>query len=350
VDIFQSQGMVQQATSFLLDVLSQNKPEQGHLQTRLLEMNLQSAPQVADAILSNEMFTHYDRQRVAQLCENAGLLTRALEHYEDPVAIKRCIVKSDQIPEEFLINYFGKLTVELSLECLDAMLSSDIRRNLQAVINIAKKYSDLLGPTRIIDLLEKYRTAEGLYFYLGGIVNVAEDKEVTFKYIEAATAMGQLQEVERICRESNFIDPQRVANFLKEQRLTEQLPLIIISDRFNMVHDLVLYLYKNQQFKSIEVYVQRVNPSRTPAVIGGLLDVDCDESVIKQLLASVPPQSVPIDELVAEVESRNRLKILLPFLEATLQAGNQQQAVYNALAKIYIVRSTGFSMPECLLT
>jgi clathrin heavy chain len=127
-----------------------------------------------------------------------------------------------------------------------------------------------------------------------------------------------------------------VKNFLKEAKLTEQLPLIIVCDRFNFIHDLVLYLYQNQHFKSIEVYVQRVNPARTPAVVGGLLDVDCDESIIKNLLSTVNPASVPIDELVAEVESRNRLKLLLPFLEATLAAGNQQQAVYNALAKIYI--------------
>ncbi|KAK3718293.1 Clathrin heavy chain [Vermiconidia calcicola] len=336
VDIFQSQGMIQQATAFLLDVLSANQPEQGHLQTRLLEMNLMNAPQVADAILGNEMFSYYDRPRIAQLCEQAGLLTRALEHYEDEASIKRCIVQSDKIPEDFLINYFGKLTVELSLSCLDAMLSSNIRQNLQAVINIAKKYSDLLGPPRIIELLEKYRTAEGLYFYLGGIVNLSEDKDVTFKYIEAATRMGQMQEVERVCRESNAYDPERIKNFLKEQKLTEQLPLIIVCDRFNMIHDLVLYLYKNQQFKSIEVYVQRINPSRTPAVIAGLLDMDCDEGVLKGLLSSVSPQSIPIDELVAEVESRNRLKLLLPFLEATLAAGGQQQAIFNALAKIYI--------------
>lgn len=118
--------------------------------------------------------------------------------------------------------------------------------------------------------------------------------------------------------------------------MTEQLPLIIVCDRFNMIHDLVLYLYQNQHFKSIEVYVQRLNPARTPAVIGGLLDVDCEESIIKNLLTTVNPASIPIDELVAEVESRNRLKILLPFLEATLSSGNQQQAVFNALAKIYI--------------
>lgn len=97
-----------------------------------------------------------------------------------------------------------------------------------------------------------------------------------------------------------------------------------------------MYLYKNQQFKSIEVYVQRVNPARTPGVVGALLDVDCDESIIKGLLSSVSPESIPIDELVGEVESRNRLKLLLPFLENTLASGNQQQAVYNALAKIYI--------------
>ncbi|KAF2832004.1 clathrin heavy chain [Ophiobolus disseminans] len=336
VDIFQSQGMLQQSTAFLLDVLANDRPEEGHLQTKLLEMNLLNAPQVADAILGNEMFHHYDKARIASLCENAGLLTRALEHNDDPSAVKRIIVQTDKLPEEWLINYFGQLTVELSLECLDAMLTTNIRQNLQAVIRIAQKYSDLLGANRIIDLLEKHRTAEGLYFFLGSIVNVAEDKDVTFKYIEAATTMGQLNEVERVCRESNAYDPEKVKNFLKEANLTEQLPLIIVCDRFNFIHDLVLYLYKKQQFKSIEVYVQRVNPARTPAVIGGLLDVDCDEGIIKGLLASVTPASIPIDELVSEVESRNRLKLLLPFLEQTLASGNQQQAVYNALAKIYI--------------
>jgi clathrin heavy chain len=76
VDIFMSQNMIQPATSFLLDALKENKQEQGHLQTRLLEMNLVHAPQVADAILGNEMFTHYDRPRIANLCEKAGLLQR----------------------------------------------------------------------------------------------------------------------------------------------------------------------------------------------------------------------------------------------------------------------------------
>ncbi|EOO02633.1 putative clathrin heavy chain protein [Phaeoacremonium minimum UCRPA7] len=339
VDVFQAQGMVQQATAFLLDALKDNKPEQGHLQTRLLEMNLMNAPQVADAILGNDMFSYFDKARIATLCEQAGLYQKALELYEDPAAVKRVIVGIAGTPNfnpEWLVNFFGKLSVEQSLDCLDAMLKHNIRQNLQSVFQIATKYSDLLGPTRLIDLFEKYKSSEGLFYYLGSIVNLSEDPDVHYKYIEAATKIGQFGEVERICRESNYYNPEKVKNFLKEAKLTEQLPLIIVCDRFNFVHDLVLFLYKNQQFQSIETYVQRVNPSRTPAVIGGLLDVDCDESIIKNLLTTVNAASVPIDELVSEVETRNRLKLLLPFLEATLAAGNQQQAVYNALAKIYI--------------
>jgi clathrin heavy chain len=101
------------------------------------------------------------------------------------------------------------------------------------------------------------------------------------------------------------------------------------------VHDLVLYLYQNGLTSFIEVYVQKVNSARTPQVIGGLLDVDCDEMVIKSLLASVTG-NFPIDELVHEVENRNRLKLILPWLEARVQAGSQDAAVYNAVAKIYI--------------
>ena len=46
VDVFMEQSMIQQCTSFLLDALKNNRPSEGPLQTRLLEMNLMHAPQV----------------------------------------------------------------------------------------------------------------------------------------------------------------------------------------------------------------------------------------------------------------------------------------------------------------
>jgi clathrin heavy chain len=73
VDVFMEGNLIQPCTSFLLDALKDNKPEHGALQTRLLEMNLLAFPQVADAIMGNQVFTHYDRNHIAKLCEQVGL-------------------------------------------------------------------------------------------------------------------------------------------------------------------------------------------------------------------------------------------------------------------------------------
>ncbi|KAJ8957926.1 hypothetical protein NQ318_001923 [Aromia moschata] len=335
VDIFMEQNMVQQCTAFLLDALKNNRPTEGHLQTRLLEMNLMSAPQVADAILGNNMFTHYDRAHIAQLCEKAGLLQRALEHYTDLYDIKRAVVHTHLLPAEWLVSFFGTLSVEDSLECLKAMLTANIRQNLQICVQIATKYHEQLTTKALIDLFESFKSYEGLFYFLGSIVNFSQDQEVHFKYIQAACKTGQIKEVERICRESNCYNPERVKNFLKEAKLTDQLPLIIVCDRFDFVHDLVLYLYRNSLQKYIEIYVQKVNPSRLPVVVGGLLDVDCSEDIIKNLILVVRGQ-FSTDELVEEVEKRNRLKLLLPWLESRVHEGCVEPATHNALAKIYI--------------
>uniref|UniRef100_V5GGT5 Clathrin heavy chain n=2 Tax=Anoplophora glabripennis TaxID=217634 RepID=V5GGT5_ANOGL len=335
VDIFMEQNMVQQCTAFLLDALKNNRPTEGHLQTRLLEMNLMSAPQVADAILGNNMFTHYDRAHIAQLCEKAGLLQRALEHYTDLYDIKRAVVHTHLLPAEWLVSFFGTLSVEDSLECLKAMLTANIRQNLQICVQIATKYHEQLTTKSLIDLFESFKSYEGLFYFLGSIVNFSQDQEVHFKYIQAACKTGQIKEVERICRESNCYSPERVKNFLKEAKLTDQLPLIIVCDRFDFVHDLVLYLYRNSLQKYIEIYVQKVNPSRLPVVVGGLLDVDCSEDIIKNLILVVRGQ-FSTDELVEEVEKRNRLKLLLPWLESRVHEGSVEPATHNALAKIYI--------------
>lgn len=53
-------------------------------------------------------------------------------------------------------------------------------------------------------------------------------------------------------------------------------------------------------------FLSQVNPARLPVVIGGLLDVDCGEDAIKQLIMVVKGQ-FSTDELVEEVEKRNRL-------------------------------------------
>lgn len=66
--------------------------------------------QVADAILGNQMFTNYDRAHIAQLCEKAGLLQRALEHYTDLYDIKRAVVHTHLLnPEVGLIYWLSEI-------------------------------------------------------------------------------------------------------------------------------------------------------------------------------------------------------------------------------------------------
>ncbi|CAF2640054.1 unnamed protein product [Rotaria sp. Silwood2] len=161
VDVFLEHNLVQQCTAFLLDALKNNREDQGHLQTRLLEMNLMQAPhvKVADAILSNNMFTHYDRPYIAQLCEKAGLLQRALEHYTDLYDIKRIVVHTHLLNPEWLVDYFGRLSVDDCIECLKAMLQANIHQNLQIVIQITTKYHDQFETkqfTELSKLLENF--------------------------------------------------------------------------------------------------------------------------------------------------------------------------------------------------
>ena len=54
--------------------------------------------------MANEMFTQYDKPRIAMLCEKAGLMQRALEHYENVDDLKRVMARTEMITPEFLVK------------------------------------------------------------------------------------------------------------------------------------------------------------------------------------------------------------------------------------------------------
>ncbi|BBN15445.1 clathrin heavy chain [Marchantia polymorpha subsp. ruderalis] len=334
-DLFLQRNMIREATSFLLDVLKPNLPEHGMLQTKVLEINLVTFPNVADAILANGMFSHYDRPRVAQLCEKAGLYMRALQHYSDLTDIKRVVINTHAIEPQALVEFFGTLSRDWALDCMKELLLVNMRGNLQIIVQVAKEYSEQLGVDSCVKLFEQFKSYEGLYFFLGSSLSLSEDPEIHFKYIEAAAKTGQIKEVERVTRESNFYDPERTKNFLMEAKLPDARPLINVCDRFGFVPDLTHYLYSNNMLRYIEGYVQKVNPSNAPLVVGQLLDDDCPEDFIKGLILSVR-SLLPVEPLVAECEKRNRLKLLTQFLEHLVSEGSQDVHVHNALGKIII--------------
>jgi len=246
VDIFMAVNLIQETTAFLLEALKGNKEEEGFLQTRLLEINLLGgSPQVADAIMQNNMFTHYDRPRVAQLCEKAGLQQRALEHYKELDDIKRVVVNTHAINHEWLVTFFGTLTPENSLECLDTLLGNNLRQNCNIVVQVATKFSEQLGGEKLIEIFEKYKSYDGLYYYLGAVVNFSQEAAIHFKYIEAAAKIGQFKEVERVCRDSTVYDAPTVKDFLMEAKLRDPRPFIHVCDRHDFVDELTAYLHSN---------------------------------------------------------------------------------------------------------
>ncbi len=173
VEIFMGLNRIQETTAFLLEALKGNKPEEGYLQTKLLEINLRGgSPQVADAILQNAMFTHYDRQYVAKLCESCGLSQRALEHYTDTDDIKRSLLamcaNPQQLNPEFVLSYFGSLSPEASLDCLRELLQRNMRGNMQIVTQVAAKYNEQIVRSGV--LCPRSRASSPSDEVMGGLV------------------------------------------------------------------------------------------------------------------------------------------------------------------------------------
>uniref|UniRef100_A0A0E0R335 Clathrin heavy chain linker core motif domain-containing protein n=1 Tax=Oryza rufipogon TaxID=4529 RepID=A0A0E0R335_ORYRU len=140
-DLFLQRNMIREATAFLLDVLKPNLPEHAFLQTKVLEINLVTYPNVADAILANGM----NRLR---------LLTQFLEHLVSEGsqdvhvhnALGKIIIDSNNNPEHFLTTnpFYDSRVVGKYCEKRDPTLAVVAYRRGQCddeLINVTNKNS-----------------------------------------------------------------------------------------------------------------------------------------------------------------------------------------------------------------
>ncbi|KAK7199875.1 clathrin heavy chain [Novymonas esmeraldas] len=357
VDMFVSTQHIQQATEFLLEILRDHNDESTmELQTKLLEMNLKySHPSVADKIFARNICQHYDGMRLAPLCERAGLYQHAIECYvtaqkQDPdlnnlASIRRCLQQAQSFNPDWLVDFFGKLNKQDSIKCLEDLCANS-RQNFKVIVQVATKYSDALGAVDLVDLFLEHNLYDVLYYYLGAVVPYTRDPEVHFRYIEAAAEMGQMQELERMTRESPCYDAERTKNYLKNKKLTDMWPFINVCDQHNMVNEMVHYLIETSNESYVEQYVTRRSPGKTPQVVEALIECNVSEEFTKNLLSAVGTMC-PIEELVACVEGAGRLHLIKQWLEDRRSEKKTDAALYNALAKIYV--DVGQS-PEQFLT
>ena len=335
IDIFQSQKKIQELTSFMVEYLKGNLPEDAYLQTKILELNLYENTKAASVILESNVFTHYDKPKIAGICEKMGLYQVCLENYSDINDIKRIISRANMINPEYLVNYLGRLTPENCLICLHELLHSNPIQNLNIVIEAASRYNQRIPLTELVKLFETYGNNNGLFMFLSRVINQIQDPEIVFKYICAGVITNNFQEVCRVVKENENYDPKKVLEFFLDKRLVDPRPFIILCDKHDFIEDLTKYLYKNKLTRFLENYVFTVNQKACPRIIGTLLDEECDESYIKQILNTVRG-SCPIEPLVEEMTKRQKIKLIQKFLEDRADEGNPTPALHNALAMIYI--------------
>eukprot|EP00033_Pygsuia_biforma_P002851 GCRY01003145.1.p1 GENE.GCRY01003145.1~~GCRY01003145.1.p1 ORF type:complete len:1173 (+),score=154.15 GCRY01003145.1:458-3520(+) len=279
------------------------------------------------------MFSQFDHSFIAGLCEKVGLFQHALENYSNVEDVKRILINGEGFDLKWVVDYFNNLEENDSLTILKDLLSA--KPNSEIALNVCTRHYERIGISPILDLFERFCDDDFMYKFLHNIVDFSQDSEVHFKFIVQATKLKQFKEVERICKDSNFYDPEKVKNFLKDAHLPDQLPLIIVCDRFNFVGDLTTFLVKNNLIRFVEIYVQKVNPQRISVVVGTLLDLDVSEDVIKKMIFSVK-DLISFEELIQECELRGRLSCLKDVLKHFIENGNQSVCIHNAFAKILI--------------
>ena len=157
------------------------------------------APQIVESILQMKIWRLYDKPKIAALCEQKGLYQRALENYTELRDVKRVLVNSHALSPDFIAEYLGNMPSADCLACMSEMLKFN-RQNIQPVVNVAVKNLNNLGAGNIVKMFESVGSFDGIFFFLGTVINSTTDKEVHHKYIEAAAKCGQFRAIEEIVK------------------------------------------------------------------------------------------------------------------------------------------------------
>ena len=110
---------------------------------------------------------------------------------------------------------------------------------------VSIKNHQAIGAAKLIEMFESFSSFEGVFYFVGAIASQLGDSQpdVMFKYIQAASRLGNVQEVERVLKENpKAYDPVQVKDFLKGEKLPDPRPLIYVCDLHGYIDELATYL------------------------------------------------------------------------------------------------------------
>lgn len=237
-----------------------------------------------------------------------------------------------------MLKKICSLPLNSFLECLEIIARSNYNEKDRTIVSALETYKNI-SPHACVSFLSSFNLTEATFHYLGSLISRdLLDSELTFKYIEIACSLSRFEDAANMCDKSQNINCGQVKDFLKSAGGKCYIPLIHICDRFNLVEELIIYLYQRSEIEIIEYYVKQHNPARTPEVVGHLMKLDCDNKLLDKLI-SLSDGKFSVDEMIGVCESNDNLPLIHEYLQSQAQKGNRSESLYTALAKIHIEKN-----------
>jgi hypothetical protein len=235
-----AQENIKSATAYALDAMKDDKPEYAVAVTRILELNFHSFPQVACAILQQEIFHHFDKTRVLAW----------LQKYEQYELIEKLF-------GELTVQDFASMEPKQALIKLREKMQQDQGRNVYFVVQVARKYGDRIGSPNMIRLFEEFKSLDGLFMYLSEIIDVTYDQDMIMKWIQVGVVTGAFEKVNAFLKSSDKYPVDRVVQFLMQDKSNLE-GLIDVCVIHGKVKDIIEYLGQVDS-ESLRTYMMR-NP------------------------------------------------------------------------------------------
>jgi clathrin heavy chain len=127
---------------------------------------------------------------------------------------------------------------------------------------------------------------------------------------------GNNDEAIRIIRNRSFYDPEKIRSLIATSFLSDPRPMIVLCDKHSYLEFLTQYLFKNNQFHPLIMYIsQKENSKGLPRVLGELLDIDTPQSL--ELASVIIDQAGECDhqQMIMAFESRKKLPLLQSWVE-----------------------------------
>lgn len=317
---------------FINNYLQNNSKRDSRLQTILFESAIEdSSESIMNLIIQNK-YTFYDHQKICSLLEEKNWFMHALLIYNDLPSIRRCIYHTDQIPQDFLEEYFKKLNSEWSFECLKEILNQNMDED-KTFIHISQIYSKKIGAKKIYELLKDTLFFNQIREILSKIVASCDDPEMHLYYIAALVECKDYNEVDKICSQSTHLEPKLVFSYLKQQKIISLNKAIrTLALRFPLIEDATIFFYKNHYMKSLDTMANEYNPfqKKGEKILSTLLKLDAEETVIKRILRIIL-KSTPIDIIFQLCLKFDHIEYLNDIIEMIIESNTTEKEKHNIL-------------------